>query len=140
MVRLPKKTKTKNIFDSVWGSCPISPLCQMFIDTYEFQRMRNMKQLGASYFVFSSASGNRFEHSIGVGHLAKLMAEKLRKEFPEIVSERFIEIIQIAGLCHDLGHGPFSHLFDEVVESHDTNNRIHENRSKCILSYMIEKI
>ena len=134
------KTKTKQIFDGIWGSCTVSPLCQMFIDTYEFQRMRNMKQLGASYFVFSSASGNRFEHSIGVGHLARTWAKHLQETCPDLtITDRFVELLQIAGLMHDIGHGPFSHVFDKVVREHDSNNRIHENRSKNILRYMVRK-
>lgn len=132
--------KTKQIFDGIWGSCTISPLCQMFIDTYEFQRMRNMKQLGVSYFVFSSASGNRFEHSIGVGHVARYWAKCLQEKCPEVkITDRQVELFQIAGLMHDIGHGPFSHVFDNFVKSHDTVNKIHENRSKEIFKYMVHK-
>ena len=130
--------KTKYIFDSVWGSCEISFLMQKFVDTYEFQRMRNMKQLGTSYYVFPSASGNRFEHSLGVGHLARLFALHLQKN-DDSITDRFVDLIQIAGLTHDLGHGPFSHIFDNFTMDHDSNMKTHENRSKAILNFMIKK-
>jgi len=135
------KTKYKYLYDNVWGSIEISPLSQCFIDTYEFQRMRNIKQLGSSYFVFTCAEHNRFSHSIGVGHLARTVALHLQKLYPELVSNRLVDLLQIAGLCHDLGHGPFSHCFDEIMKKEYPYNPLaqHENRSKAILEFMVEK-
>ena len=57
---------SKQIYDPIHGFVTITPLMQEFIDTYEFQRLRDLKQLGATYFVFPSATHTRFEHSIGV--------------------------------------------------------------------------
>ena len=133
------KDKTKQIFDGIWGMCTIPPLAQQFIDTYEFQRMRNMKQLGASYYVFSSAEGNRFSHSIGVGHLARTTALHLQKLYPDRVSDRQVELLQVAGLCHDLGHGPYSHIFDKVVLDVNIPSNKHEVRSELIFRYMVNK-
>ena len=60
----------KQIYDPIHKFINITPLMTQIIDTYEFQRLRDLKQLGATYLVFPSASQSRFEHSIGVSHLA----------------------------------------------------------------------
>ncbi|CAI5647719.1 unnamed protein product [Oreochromis niloticus] len=95
-------SRDKVFNDPIHGHIELHPLLVKIIDTPQFQRLRSIKQLGGGYYVFPGASHNRFEHSIGVGHLAG--------EFD--ISERDVLCVQIAGLCHDLGHGPFSHLFD----------------------------
>uniref|UniRef100_A0A3Q3GG30 HD domain-containing protein n=1 Tax=Labrus bergylta TaxID=56723 RepID=A0A3Q3GG30_9LABR len=99
--------------DPIHGSMELHPLLIKIIDTPQFQRLRFIKQLGGVYFVYPGASHNRFEHSIGVGYLAGKLAEALRSRQPELnITERDVLCVQIAGLCHDLGHGPFSHLYD----------------------------
>jgi HD superfamily phosphohydrolase len=98
----------------------------------QFQRLRAIKQLGTSYYVWPGASHNRFEHclglqlmapvysphltsSLGVAHLARLMAEHLQKSQPELgITPRDVQCVQLAGLCHDLGHGPWSHVWDSL--------------------------
>ncbi|XP_062283091.1 deoxynucleoside triphosphate triphosphohydrolase SAMHD1-like [Scomber scombrus] len=106
---LPKKVFN----DSIHGHVELHQLLVKIIDTPQFQRLRNIKQLGGGYFVFPGASHNRFEHSIGVAHLAGELVRNLRTMQPELnISPRDELCVEIAGLCHDLGHGPFSHLFD----------------------------
>ncbi|KAF5892445.1 deoxynucleoside triphosphate triphosphohydrolase SAMHD1, partial [Clarias magur] len=99
--------------DPIHGHIDLPPLLVRIIDTPQFQRLRNIKQLGGAYFVFPGASHNRFEHSIGVAYLAGCLIKSLQEKQPELqITEQDVLCIQIAGLCHDLGHGPFSHLFD----------------------------
>ncbi|KFU91294.1 SAM domain and HD domain-containing protein 1, partial [Chaetura pelagica] len=99
--------------DPIHGHIEIHPLLVRIIDTPQFQRLRYIKQLGGTYFVFPGASHNRFEHSIGVGYLAGLLVRTLKERQPELdITQRDILCVEIAGLCHDLGHGPFSHMFD----------------------------
>ena len=53
--------------------------------------------------------------STGVAHLARLMVQNLQRNQPELeITEREVDCIQIAGLCHDLGHGPWSHVWDNT--------------------------
>ncbi|NXW84498.1 SAMH1 triphosphohydrolase, partial [Alopecoenas beccarii] len=99
--------------DPIHGHIEIHPLLVRIIDTPQFQRLRYIKQLGGTYFVFPGASHNRFEHSIGVGYLAGCLVRELKERQPELdITQRDILCVEIAGLCHDLGHGPFSHMFD----------------------------
>lgn len=133
---------TKIFQDDVHGTIELSSLSVKIIDTFEFQRLRNIKQLGTAYYIFPSASHNRFEHSIGTAYLARTLLNTIRVSQPELeITDRDLEDVEIAGLCHDLGHGPFSHLFDDVYlkdrEGHPF--RHHEDRSIEILRRIIEK-
>ena len=107
----------KQIFCPIHGIIGITPLMKKIIDTPEFKRLHGLRQLGAAYLVYPSANHTRFEHSIGVAHLAGIMIKHLQQNQPELeITDRTIELVQIAGLVHDIGHGPFSHMYDEIME------------------------
>ncbi len=107
----------KQIFCPLWGFIELTPLLSKILDTAEMQRLKDVKQLGATYFVFPSATHTRLEHSLGVCHLARLLGESLQKNHPKLkITVRDIEIWQVAGLIHDIGHGPFSHLYDHYIK------------------------
>lgn len=123
---------SKFIMDSVWGEIEVTPFALQFLDCYPMQRMRFMKQLGPCNFVYTCAEHSRFAHSLGVYHLARRMALSLRHKHPNVVTEMDVDSISVAGLVHDIGHGPFSHSFDKI-----TNTR-HEVRSIQILGKIVE--
>eukprot|EP00526_Cylindrotheca_closterium_P006187 CAMPEP_0113626058 /NCGR_PEP_ID=MMETSP0017_2-20120614/13470_1 /TAXON_ID=2856 /ORGANISM="Cylindrotheca closterium" /LENGTH=588 /DNA_ID=CAMNT_0000536213 /DNA_START=318 /DNA_END=2085 /DNA_ORIENTATION=- /assembly_acc=CAM_ASM_000147 len=84
------------------------------IDTEQFQRLRNIKQLGASDLVYAAADHNRFQHSIGVAHLAREMCTRIRSKQKNLgTTLKDILCVTLAGLLHDLGHGPFSHVYEQ---------------------------
>ena len=90
-----------------------------FIDTPEFNRLRKVSQTATVQFVYPSATHTRFEHSVGTAILAenifnRLTANKLFFENEE-EEDTICKCVSLAGLLHDLGHGPFSHLFDNEV-------------------------
>lgn len=98
--------------DPVHGHVELHPLLVHVLDTTEFQRLRDLTQLGGVQLVFPGASHRRFEHSIGVAHLARVFMECLTNNQGLEISERDRICVQIASLCHDLGHGPYSHMFE----------------------------
>uniref|UniRef100_A0AAZ1XYX7 HD/PDEase domain-containing protein n=1 Tax=Oreochromis aureus TaxID=47969 RepID=A0AAZ1XYX7_OREAU len=112
----PPENCTMSVFyDPIHGLLELHPLLVKIIDTPQFQRLRNIKQLGGAYFVFPGASHNRFEHSLGVAYLAGQFAEALSTKQPELnITPEDILCVQIAGLCQDLGQGPFSIVFEEM--------------------------
>ncbi|XP_063320496.1 deoxynucleoside triphosphate triphosphohydrolase SAMHD1-like [Pelmatolapia mariae] len=136
------ETEPSKVFnDPIHGHVALHPLLIKIIDTPQFQRLRNIKQLGGTYFVFPGASHNRFEHSLGVGYLAGQLVKALNERQPELlISRRDILCVQIAGLCHDLGHGPFSHMFDGVFipKARPGITWKHETASLSMFDYLVE--
>ena len=110
-----KMTQEKTFNDPVHKAIKMSGLCLRVIDTREFQRLGYLKQLGCCDKVFRGATHTRFIHSLGVAHLAEKLIYILKDNQPELgITERDLISVKMAGLCHDLGHGPFSHVFDGV--------------------------
>ncbi|KAL5039111.1 hypothetical protein BDEG_27148 [Batrachochytrium dendrobatidis JEL423] len=134
--------KTSKVFnDPVHGHIELDGVCMQVIDTPQFQRLRELKQTGAACFVFPGATHTRFEHSIGVCHLANEMIQHLRYKQPELgITDNDIKCVRLAGLCHDLGHGPFSHLFDSgiVAITHPELKWSHEQGSEDMLEYLVK--
>lgn len=126
--------------DAVHGAISMHPLCVKLVDTPQFQRLRFLKQLGSTYFVYPSASHNRFEHCLGVCHLAGLLVRALQSRQPELnITASDVLCVQLAGLCHDLGHGPFSHLWEEFVKKvRPEKNWTHEEASVRMFDHLIE--
>jgi HD superfamily phosphohydrolase len=131
-------TTTQRIFCPLHKNIELSPLICSILNTPEMQRLRDVKQLGATYFVFPSANHSRLEHSLGVCHLAGIMGKNLQKKHPELnITDRFIELLKIAGLIHDIGHGPFSHLYDNYVKHFDEQE--HEERGLVIFNGIVKR-
>ncbi len=93
------------------------------IETSEFQRLRRIKQLGFSEFTFPGATHNRSSHSVGVYHNARKLMKVVRESEGKEYDEDRAEAVLYAALLHDVGHGPFSHAFEnareEIAKSRD---------------------
>ncbi|NDE14012.1 HD domain-containing protein [bacterium] len=134
----------KIIRDSLWGDIEVSDLALAIIDTPHFQRLHYIRQTGFSYKVFPGANTSRFEHSLGVYEVTRNLLTLLVTKQPELretLDERTQEIVCIAGLIHDLGHGPFSHLFDHYVsqELEPSPWTDHETRSLLLLRDLVRR-
>jgi HD superfamily phosphohydrolase len=102
------------IHDNIHGYIDLDPIATAIVDTDVFQRLRNIHQTGVLYLVFPTATHSRFEHSIGTYHLAKQMISQIASKQPELkITDEIITLVSLAGLCHDMGHLLFSHLFDD---------------------------
>lgn len=133
----------KLILDRVHEHLMLPMLVFDIIDTPEFQRLRGLKQLGTTSYLYPGATHTRFEHCIGVAHLAGLMAKKIARRQPELnITDEDILCVTVAGLCHDLGHGPFSHLFEVIVNRNrsEKNQWHHETMSVCLLRRVLSRI
>lgn len=88
----------------------------------EFQRLRRVRQLGVSEFVYASATHTRFAHSVGVFHNARRLLQIIHREIDlhrvaGDYDEGRAKTCLMAALLHDIGHGPFSHAFEEARKS-----------------------
>jgi uncharacterized protein len=97
----------------------VDRLAWRLLQTPEFQRLRRIKQLGVSEFIYPSATHSRFAHCVGVFHTARKLIEVIRREMDrngKIAdwNQDKADVAVIAALLHDLGHGPFSHTFEGV--------------------------
>jgi len=86
------------------------------IDTREFQRLRHIRQMGMAHFAYHGCEHSRFPHSIGVMHLSRRMLERLAPGWN--IDEDTVLAVKGAGLLHDLGHGPFSHVIEHWFDDH----------------------
>ena len=120
-----RPTKTQRIRDPIYDEIvfdetePLDISVWPLVDLRELQRLRRIKQLGLSEFVFPSATHTRFAHSLGVFHNARRLISLIKREFalgrvPGEFDEGRAKVAALAALLHDVGHGPFSHSFEEA--------------------------
>ncbi|CAD2216141.1 SAM domain and HD domain 1 [Angomonas deanei] len=159
------------------------PVLSVFIDSPVVQRLRGLKQLGMTDYVYPGATHTRFEHSLGVSHLAmeflrqiwlnhnrtggfssyplppEVELDRVRtilserettyseadvREWVEKEYERDVWCLGIAGLCHDLGHGPLSHMFEDFIKQLERQEKVkdgfqHEWMSAQLLEMIWKK-
>ncbi|MGQ9781682.1 MAG: HD domain-containing protein [Nitrososphaeria archaeon] len=117
------------IKDPVHGYIKLTEIEREIIDTREFQRLRRIKQLSGAHFAYPGATHTRFCHSLGAMHLAGDIGDLFLAK--SMISQSDLQRLRVAALLHDVGHGPFSHLFEEVIFS--KRNLTHEDLTKRMI-------
>src|SRR2546422_1695154 len=102
------------IKDPIHGYIRVNETERMVVDTRPVQRLRRLRQLAGSEFVYPAANHTRFEHVLGAMHLAGALSEVL----PTHLDAHDQEQMRLAALLHDIGHGPFSHVFEPLMVRH----------------------
>ena len=119
------------IRDPIYGVMSFSGSEAKFINSKSFDRLRRIKQLSFSEYVYPSATHNRFNHSLGVCHVITEMYNRVNQSNPSFFKDGDLELLRMMALSHDIGHSPFSHA------SEDLSSITHEERLGDILK--IEK-
>jgi len=117
------------IKDPVHGYIYITEAEKEIIDSYPFQRLRRIRQLAGSEYVYPGANHTRFEHSLGVMYLAGRVVEN--RNISRVIGRDEAEMVRIAALLHDVGHGPFSHVFEHVLIKR--LNKTHEDMTSWLI-------
>lgn len=156
------------IYDNLHKYIKVSNYAKIIMHTNFFQRLRDLHQLGTCHYIWPTAKHSRFEHSLGTYYLAGRILDCIKKKTPQhylngwlvtipelnnhlqkkqfdeaYLDDYVIELVKIAALCHDIGHGPFSHVFDDIIvpeldQTKINANKHHEERSGAILKYIIK--
>jgi uncharacterized protein len=108
------------ITDPIHKFIRFTELEKNIIDSNVFQRLRRIKQLAGAHLVYPAAQHSRFEHSLGTMHVAGLAGEHLFSM--GVIDKESIQELRVASLLHDIGHGPFSHLFEEALKVAGNSN------------------
>ena len=128
------------ITDHIHGEIEVPPLCQAFLRSVPFDRLKSIKQLGSTDYVFPGATHTRYGHSLGTMHLAGNFLNHLMKKRPGCASKEDLLCVMLAGLLHDVGHGPFSHLWEWfMAEARPKAKWTHESTSLILIDYIIEE-
>ena len=122
------KKKHLDIIDPIHDFVRVYDNELKIIDTPIFQRLRRIRQLSGAHLIYPGAQHTRFEHSLGVMHIASMAGNALSDK--GIISVDDIQNLRFAGLLHDIGHGPFSHLFEELLQK---KQHSHEDVGKEII-------
>jgi HD superfamily phosphohydrolase len=124
------------ISDPVHGYFYLSSVEKDIVDSREFQRLRRIRQLSSAYLTYPSAQHTRFEHSLGTMHLAGKVGLSLKNK--GYINSDKVQLLRLAALLHDIGHGPFSHLFEEIIAL--KSNATHEDIGKRIIKERFKDI
>ncbi len=119
----------KHVRDPIHGYVGMTDIERCIIDTWPVQRLRGIKQLSIASVVYPGGDHTRFSHALGAMHVAGQIADSLRSGI-EISNDEW-QLVRLAGLLHDIGHGPFSHSYEEVAIKYRGLN--HEQMGKEII-------
>ncbi|MFW9925163.1 MAG: HD domain-containing protein [Candidatus Thorarchaeota archaeon] len=117
------------INDPIHGFIGLTEIETRIINSEPYQRLRRIKQLSGAHYVYPTAEHTRFGHCIGALHIAGLIGRRLLYQLG--IDDDTLQEVRLAGLLHDIGHGPFSHVFEEpLIERRGWN---HEDVTEWII-------
>jgi len=138
--------KVWEIRDPIYGFIEVNEWEKEIIDHWIFQRLRRILQLGPTYLVYPGAMHTRFEHSLGVMHIATLMYDSITRKCRDFLKSElqydeagFLRdrvLVRLSALLHDIGHPPFSHAGEELY----LKDISHENYSAEIIKFFFGDI
>uniref|UniRef100_A0AC35G4T3 Phosphohydrolase n=1 Tax=Panagrolaimus sp. PS1159 TaxID=55785 RepID=A0AC35G4T3_9BILA len=112
------------------GTVRLPEICRLIINTLIFDRLKYIMQLGLTHYVFPGATHTRFVHSISTAYYAFELAKVIQLHHPDLITGSETLCITLAALCHDLGHVPYSHLFEDVLPLQNGDKKFkHEEMS-----------
>jgi len=145
-------TKTYEIRDTIYGFIELNDWEREIINHPVFQRLRRIRQLSLTDMVYPGAMHTRFEHSLGVMHIATKMFNQIVKcrddflkselSFTKAGLERDRIILRLSLLLHDIGHGPFSHAAEDLMDKDNNTNKLykHENYSAAAALFLMKDV
>ena len=116
----------KTINDAIHGQFRIDGVRKDLLKTPEMNKLSHIKQLGLAHLVFPGAHHTRFEHSLGVSHVAGMMADSMSLDDSEK------DVVQVAAMLHDVGHGPYSHTLEHIL--HERGGMDHMSITEGIIT------
>jgi HD superfamily phosphohydrolase len=116
----------KVIRDNLHGDIEFYPEEMRLLHTAEFERLHGCRQLGLSHLIYPGAKHSRFEHVLGVMHVANEIAKRMREQGdffpPDKYGDELIRVLRFSALLHDMGHVPFGHTLEDempIIPKHD---------------------
>ncbi|MHA1792961.1 MAG: HD domain-containing protein [Promethearchaeota archaeon] len=130
------------IKDAIYSYMAIPEYFQPLIDSLPVQRLRRIRQLAGVEYVYPGATHSRFEHSLGVMYLAGKLCDilndnEMNSSKSKIISDDDKKLVMAAALLHDIGHGPFSHVYEKLYENQDKN---HEDISRWLINSYLSPV
>lgn len=126
-----QKRASKELNDPVWGTISLSAAEVFVLDSPLLQRLRRIRQLGVAHWVYPGTNHTRIEHSIGVCHQVGRVIESVLRHAKETETDgqlqplaEMTDTLRLAGLCHDVGHGLFSHAIENALALNVRINRL----------------
>ncbi|KAJ8307005.1 hypothetical protein KUTeg_015089 [Tegillarca granosa] len=131
----------KVIADPIHGMMTFEPYLMKIINHPHFQRLRHIKQLQGVEHVYPGGVHSRFSHCLGVCYLAGIVLDKLEKKTKNTdyeITDLDRKCVTISALCHNIGHGPFSYLYERLSREIDSDPFEHVARSVEITQSIID--
>lgn len=127
-------------YDPLYGKILIGQLFHPIVDSIYFRRLRHLRQLGLCYLSFPGGNHTRYEHSLGAFHLSTLMKPVIEKsdDLNNLEKSRLYALLNLGTLCHDIGHGPFSHMTENVLHG-GGSNITHEDVGAAIIVHLLKE-